>query len=74
MAVESGADDVVFDEDAVEITGPVEAFRTISESLNKAHIRPEEAGLRMVPKNEIDLEPDATIQVMRTIESLGRSR
>lgn len=70
IAVESGADDVVFDEDTVEIIGPVETFRTISESLSKAHIHPEEAGLRMLPKNEIDLEPDATIQVMRTIESL----
>lgn len=70
LAVDSGADDVVFDEDNVEITGPVDAFRTISQSLNKARIHPEEAGLRMVPKNEIDLDADATIQVMRTIESL----
>jgi YebC/PmpR family DNA-binding regulatory protein len=70
LAVESGADDVIFDENTVEIIGPVEAFRTISEGLSKAHIHPEEAGLRMLPKNEIDLEPDATIQIMRTIESL----
>ena len=70
LAVDSGADDVVFDEDTVEITGPVDTFRTISQSLNKARIHPEEAGLRMVPKNEIDLDADATIQVMRTIESL----
>ena len=27
-------------------------------------------GLRMIPKNEIELEPDATVQVMRTIETL----
>lgn len=70
LAVDSGADDVVFDEETVEITGPVDAFRTISQGLNKARIHPEEAGLRMVPKNEIDLDADATIQVMRTIESL----
>jgi YebC/PmpR family DNA-binding regulatory protein len=70
LAVESGADDVIFDENTVEIIGPVEAFRTISEGLSKARIHPEEAGLRMLPKNEIDLGPDATIQIMRTIESL----
>jgi len=70
LAVESGADDVIFDENMVEIIGPVDAFRTISEGLRNAHIHPEEAGLRMLPKNEIDLEPDATIQIMRTIESL----
>ena len=70
LAVEAGADDVVFDQDTVEIIGPVDAFRVISEGLHKANIHPEEAGLRMVPKNEIELDPGATIQVMRTIESL----
>jgi len=70
LAVESGADDVIFDEETVEIVGPVEAFRTLSEGLGKARIHPDEAGLRMLPKNEIELDPDATIQVMRTIESL----
>lgn len=70
IAVEAGADDVIFDEDTVEIIGPVEAFRTISEGLSNAKINPEEAGLRMMPKNELELEPEATIQVMRTIESL----
>ena len=61
---------MIFDENTVEIVGPVEAFRTISEGLGKAHIHPDEAGLRMLPKNEIELGSDATIQVMRTIESL----
>jgi YebC/PmpR family DNA-binding regulatory protein len=70
IAVEAGADDVVFDEDTVEIIGPVDAFRTISEGLNNAKINPEEAGLRMMPKNELELGPDATIQVLRTIETL----
>jgi YebC/PmpR family DNA-binding regulatory protein len=70
LAVDSGADDVIFEDDTVEITGPVDAFRTISEGLSQARIHPEEAGLRMVPKNELELEPEATIQVMRTIESL----
>jgi YebC/PmpR family DNA-binding regulatory protein len=70
LAVEAGADDVIFDEDTIEIIGPVDAFKTISESLQKANIHPEEAGLRMLPKNEMELEPEATLQVMRTIESL----
>ena len=70
LAVDAGADDVVFDEETIEIVGPVEAFKTISVSLNNEKIHPEEAGLRMLPKNEIELDTDATIQVMRTIESL----
>jgi YebC/PmpR family DNA-binding regulatory protein len=70
MAVEAGADDVVFDKNTIEIIGPVESFKTISDSLSAAKITPEDAGLRLIPKNEIELDPNATVQVMRTIEVL----
>jgi YebC/PmpR family DNA-binding regulatory protein len=69
-AVEAGADDVIFDKDLIEIIGPVDSFKSILDSLHSAGITPEEAGLRMIPKNEIELDPDATVQVMRTIENL----
>jgi YebC/PmpR family DNA-binding regulatory protein len=68
LAVEAGADDVIFDDNTIEIIGPVDSFKAILDSLNAAKIQPEEAGLRLLPKNEIELDPDATIQVMRTIE------
>jgi YebC/PmpR family DNA-binding regulatory protein len=68
LAVEAGADDVIFDDNTIEIIGPVESFKAILDSLNAAKIQPEEAGLRLLPKNEIELDPDATVQVMRTIE------
>jgi transcriptional/translational regulatory protein YebC/TACO1 len=48
----------------------VESFKSITDSLTGAGISPEEAGLKLIPKNEIELEPDATVQVMRTIEVL----
>ena len=70
LAVEAGADDVIFDENMIEIIGPVESFKSISDSLSSAGIQPEEAGLKLIPKNEIELSPDATVQVMRTIETL----
>jgi YebC/PmpR family DNA-binding regulatory protein len=70
LAVEAGADDVTFDANTIEIIGSVESFKAISDSLTKAGIQPEEAGLKLIPKNEIELEPDATVQVMRTIEGL----
>ncbi len=70
LAVEAGADDVTFDKNTIEIIGPVESFKAISDSLSAANIQPEDAGLRLFPKNEIELNPDATIQVMRTIEIL----
>lgn len=70
LAVEAGADDVVFEADNVEIIGPVEFFKSISDQLLAAGIHPEEAELRMIPNNEIDLSTDNTLQVMKVIESL----
>jgi YebC/PmpR family DNA-binding regulatory protein len=70
LAVEAGADDVIFDKNTIEIIAPVEAFKSILDSLAAAKIQPEEAGIKLLPKNEIELNPDATVQVMRTIETL----
>ncbi len=69
MAVEAGADDVLFDED-IEIIAPVEAFKAISDRLEQAGIQPTEAGLRMLPTSTIELPPDQTLQVMKVIEAL----
>jgi YebC/PmpR family DNA-binding regulatory protein len=70
LAVEAGADDVIFDKGTVEILGPVEAFKEISDRLRVAHIHPEEAELRYSPVNEVELSPDETMQVLKAIESL----
>jgi YebC/PmpR family DNA-binding regulatory protein len=70
LAVEAGADDVTFDKNTIEIIGPVDSFKSISDSLAGSEIQPEDAGLRLIPKNEIELDPNATVQVMRTIEVL----
>jgi len=70
LAVESGADDVTFDDETAEIFGPVDAFKTITDSLTKAKIVPEEAGLKMIPNSPMDLSVDDTLQVMKVIELL----
>lgn len=70
LAVEAGADDVVFDEEFIEIFGPIDSFKTISDGLHKAGIHAEEAGMRFIPANELELPVEATLQVMRTIEML----
>jgi YebC/PmpR family DNA-binding regulatory protein len=70
IAVESGADDVTFDDDQVEIIGPVNAFKSISEALKNAKIHPEEAGLRMQPTNELELGDSEALQVLRLVEAL----
>lgn len=70
LAVEAGADDVSFEDDEVEIVGAIETFKSISTSLAAAKITPEEAGLRMVPTNEVDLEDEHTFQVLRLVEAI----
>ncbi len=70
LAVEAGADDVNFDDETIEIVGPVETFKQISDRIREVGIVPEEAELRYLPNNEMELMVDETLQVIRTIEEL----
>jgi YebC/PmpR family DNA-binding regulatory protein len=70
LSVDGGADDVTQDEDYIEIISPVNHFKTLSDKLRQANILPEEAELRMIPNQTLDLDVESTLQVMRAIESL----
>lgn len=70
MAVEGGADDISMEEDYIEIFAPVEAFKILSDRLRAGNIKPEEAELRMLPNQELELDKDSTLKAMRAIESL----
>ena len=70
FAVVAGADDVVDGGDEIEIYGPAEAFKTIADSLQQVHVQPTEAGLRLVAKQEIELDVDDTLSVMKVVEHL----
>lgn len=70
LAVEAGADDVTFEDNEVEIIGPVESFKEISDKLHEANITPDDAGLKMIPNNEVQLSREDTIQVLKVIEML----
>ncbi len=70
LAIEAGADDVVQDGDYIEITGPVEAYKTIGDALHARKVTPDESGLRLIAKQELDLSVEATLSVMRLIEAL----
>ena len=70
LAVDGGADDVTQDEDYIEIIAPVNHFKTLSDKLHQANIQPDEAELRMIPNQTMDLDVESTLQVMRAIESL----
>jgi len=70
LGVEAGADDVVDGGDTIEIYGPVDAFKTIADALHKVHIQPDEAGLRMIAKQEVELDVDGTLSVLKMIEAI----
>ena len=70
VAVEAGAEDVTFDEESIEIIGPVEVFKEISDALKTNKIVPEEAELRYNPNNEMELSLDDTLSVLRVIDQL----
>lgn len=70
LAADAGADDVTQEGDYIEIIAPVESFKTIIDQLRAANITPEDAMLRMAPNQEIDLSPEETVQVMRTVDAL----
>lgn len=70
LALEGGADDISNDDETIEIIGPVENFKIISDQLIKANITPEENEIRMMPNQEVEIGVEETVQVMKVIEAL----
>jgi transcriptional/translational regulatory protein YebC/TACO1 len=70
LAVEAGAEDVIDDGEYVEIIAPVEVFKKISDALKTANVQPDEAGLRLIAKQEMELSKDDTLSVLRAVDSL----
>lgn len=68
--VEGGANDVTNDDEYIEIFGPLEAFKDISNKLKEAGIEVEEAELRFQPKQELTLDTEKTLKVMHVLEML----
>jgi len=70
LAVLGGADDVISDDDEIEIIGNASSFKPVYELLEGAGIEFHEAGLRMIPKQAIDLKVDQTVKVLKVIEEI----
>jgi YebC/PmpR family DNA-binding regulatory protein len=70
LAIEAGADDVQEDGENIEIIGPVDAFKTISDALRKAKVHPDEAGLRLIAKQDLELGVEETLSVLRVVEAI----
>jgi transcriptional/translational regulatory protein YebC/TACO1 len=70
LGIEAGADDVVDGEDTIEIYAPVELFKTVADALHHVKVHPQEAGLRMIPKQEMELDVESTLKFMRMVEAI----
>jgi YebC/PmpR family DNA-binding regulatory protein len=70
LAVEAGADDVIFEGNQVEIIGSGDSFKAITDALAVAKVHPEEAGIRMVATNEIELSDEDTLHVLKLVEAV----
>jgi YebC/PmpR family DNA-binding regulatory protein len=70
LALDAGAEDVLQDGDNIEIISPVDAFKKISDALKKAGVSPDDAELRLIAKQDLELPVDQTLSALRAIESL----
>jgi YebC/PmpR family DNA-binding regulatory protein len=70
VAVEAGADDVLFSDDMIEVLAEVENFQSVRQALQDAGIDFETAELSMLPKQTMQLDEKETLQVMNVIEAL----
>ena len=70
IAVESGADDVTFAEDLIEIFADPIEFQTVREALQQNGLEPESAELTMLPKTTISLDQKQAFQTMNLISML----
>jgi YebC/PmpR family DNA-binding regulatory protein len=70
LGIEAGANDVLEDDGTIEILAPVESFKVIADALHKAGVQPTEAELRYTPKQEIELGPEETVSVLKTLETI----
>lgn len=69
-ALEAGADDVTEEDGYIEIVGPIDTFKAIHDSLAEAKLKVEEAGIRYIPQNEIELDLEQTLSTMKAIMNI----
>jgi YebC/PmpR family DNA-binding regulatory protein len=70
LGVVAGADDVLDAGEAVEIIGPVDSFKTVSDALHQAGVTPDDSGLRLIAKQEVELDTESTLSVLKLIDQL----
>ncbi len=69
-ALEAGADDVTEEEGYIEIIGAADTFKAIHDELIAAKFHIEDAGLRMIPNQEVELDFEQTVSDLKLINAL----
>ncbi len=70
IAVEAGAEDIVFGDDLLEVYAEPEYFQAVRQALEDADIHFETVELAMLPKTTMQLEEKQTLQIMGIIDAL----
>jgi YebC/PmpR family DNA-binding regulatory protein len=70
VAVEWGADDVVFGEDLIEIYTPMDEFQAVRKALEGRGLALESAEVSMIPKTTIALDEKKSFQNMNLVSAL----
>jgi YebC/PmpR family DNA-binding regulatory protein len=70
IAVESGADDVTFGDDLIEIFAEPSEFQTVRDGLQQAGLKLESAEITMMPQTTITLDSKQAFQNMNLISHL----
>ena len=70
LAVDAGADDVVPGDEVIEVYAPAENYHAVVQALDKAGVKIDESDLRMEPNQKLELDRDASVQVMNLVEAL----
>ena len=70
LAVEAGADDVVFGEDMIEVFSGTQEFQGVQEALTSANIEMDTAEVSLIPQTTVDLEPEKGLKVMGLVDAL----
>jgi YebC/PmpR family DNA-binding regulatory protein len=70
LGIEAGANDVIEDNGTIEIMAPVESFKLVADALHKAKVQSDEAGLRMMPKQEMELDAEDTLHVLKALDTI----
>jgi YebC/PmpR family DNA-binding regulatory protein len=70
IAVEAGAEDVIFSDDMIEIYAEPDDFQAVRQALEDEGLEFETSELSMVPQTTMQLKEKETFQTMRIIEDL----